>query len=201
MSLGFISGKKEFTTSFNTTFSTSSSFTTTFNTSKSTTTTYNTSRSTTTTFNTSRTTSVTNQTYQQGSPNTYSYTAWRPNSAYPNRIVVYWAGINLVQNSGYYINSGGYTYYALMNNGQLRPSANYWGNYYNTAGNNNYYRWDVRRYYNVTNNYTTTFSTSRSTTTTFSTSHSTTTTFSTSKSTTTTFNTSRSTDRTTSFYA
>ena len=170
MSLGFLASKKEFSTDFTTTFSTSSSFSTTFSTSKSTTTTFGTSRTT------SRNTSGVNY-YPQGFSNYWVYA----NTPYNNYAAVYINGSNTANWYGY--SNNGPTSIGNYNRGSLFQN---W-----TSGSTNY------KYYilgknsnNVSTSYTTNFNTTRSTTTTFSTS----------TTTSTTFNTSKTTDRTTSFY-
>jgi len=206
--LGFLASKKEFTTTFDTTFSTSSTFTTTFSTSKSTTTTFSTSRSTTTTFGTSRNTSrnTTGSTQYTGdaglSPNNHpAWSEW-----------LHYAG----NSSGQSIKFGYPAYYPSGNSGGYIGTTSL-QNTYAAPDGYTYYRENLRSsgsvsginydYYNVyrrgvsSTSFTTNYNTSRSTTTNFNTSRSTTTNFNTSRSTTTNFNTSRSTNRTTSFYA
>jgi len=209
MSLGFLASKKEFTTTYNTTASTSSSFTTTYNTSSSTTTTYNTTRSTTTNFNTSNTTNYTtnfNTTVTQDSVNGTTANSNPPvgnwiryaGGGLSHHSNGNWGNLNVFNYAGGYATSANgndgasYTRGAYIFTGVCCGGIQYW--YYNIQ------RTGSASTSNSTSR-TTTFSTSKSTTTTFSTSKSTTTTFSTSKSTTTTFNTTSSTSRTTSFYA
>ena len=182
MSLGFLASKKEFSTDFTTTFSTSSSFTTTFSTSKSTTTTFSTSK--TTGRSTTRSTLVS----QTGTPiNSVSDPNWIRYTGNLSQSKVTWTNGNVANgspNATQLSGNDGYTYVRGNNhyNGSCCGGINY--NYYN-----------VIRRYNSNTSYTTNFTTN------FNTTANTTTTFNTSKSTTTTFNTSKTTSRDTSFYA
>jgi len=194
MSLGFLASKKEFTTTFNTTSSTSSSFTTTYSTSKSTTTTYNTSS--TTNYNTSSTTTY-------NTTGSTQYEQWTNQSSY---WVTYGGGLYHLGSQGVWQgNTGGVIFTGQANNITTYNTGGatyYRGNfaYTGVCCGGQYWYYNMNRYGGTTStSHTTTVGTSH--TTTFSTSKSTTTTFNTSKSTTTTFNTTGSTSRTTSFYA
>lgn len=150
MSLGFLASKKEFTTSFNTTFSTSSSFTTTFNTSRAT--------NFTTTFNTASTV------FENNNNRTDS---WYVRTNYGNTEFRWLGGSSVVipGSYNYSVTYQGYTYYR---------GNSFWFN--STSGT--FYYLNQRSYQSTnstsrTTSRTTTFSTSKTTTTSFNTSRST----------------------------
>lgn len=148
MSIGFISGKKEFNTSYTTTYSTSSSFTTSFNTSATT--------SFTTTFNTAA------PVYENQAANTSS---WMISTNYGTN-EMQWNGTYYIKNyNANQVTHGIYTYYR---------SNQVW---FNSTSGTFYYltqrSYQGNRSTSRTTSRTTTFSTSRTTTTSFNTSNST----------------------------
>lgn len=198
-----------FTTSFSTTASTSASTTTTFATGHQTQTTFNTSRSTTTSYttsyNTSRSTSRSTTggwgSYQyQFSPLNYAwYTSVTSGTPGSSSYQLYWNGSQIAGPSGGAGTGAATTTLVQVGSYQYqRGSLQYTVTVKSTASN--YYQ--IRRRYNTTTSFTTTFgtsnTTSRSTTTTFSTNNLTATSFNTSRSTTTTFDTALGTSGTTS---
>lgn len=218
----FINGIKEFTTTFNTTFSTSSTFTTTFSTSNSTTTTYSTSKSTTTSYSTSKSTTTS---YNTSHSTTTTYGTSRGTSRSTTGTVTQYGGGSYQYNYFWLSapwsqiqikwggNINGYNRFRNIGGGHNWNSIGYGGYTYYKQGlrsntNDGYPFWNVNRtgpstvttsyttYYNTSRSTTTTYGTSHSTTTTYGTSHSTTTSYNTSHSTTTTYNTSKSTTTT-----
>jgi len=139
MSLGFLGSKKEFSTSINTTSTTT--------------------RSTTTSFTTSRTTSITNSTLSSGFYSGSPSGSWSVRNFTPFH-KIYWLGTNVANSNatptGNYtgpVSAGGYQYYR--------------GNYASLTGQGLAY--NVYRTGTQTTNFSTSFTTSRSTTTSFST--------------------------------
>lgn len=197
-----------FTTSFNTTASTSASTTTTFQTGHQTTTTFNTSRSTTTSYTTSFNTSRSTSRSTTGGWSSYQYSEYAPvyywltnynSGTNISNFAIHWNGSNVYSSGN--TTGIGYTQTTLQQAGSYQyQRGTLESNLVVKGVTANQYK--VRRRYNTTTSFTTTFgtsnTTSRSTTTTYSTNNLTATSFNTSRSTTTTFDTALGTSGTTS---